>query len=120
MLLTGWPAFRRTVDRGKGSRLKLRFRLSLELSRNRYLTGALGQVVLALSRTQTFYGVRYRRGRPSSPCSGPDVEVSELRQARLTRAPNGEFVGEVESEPSGKALFLRPSGLGVVGAHERG
>ncbi|WP_239310571.1 IS110 family transposase [Frankia sp. Cj3] len=30
---------------------------------NRYLAGALGQAVLALARTQTFYGVRYRRIR---------------------------------------------------------
>jgi transposase len=48
---------------------------------NRYLAGALGQVVLALARTQTFYGARYRRIRASR---GPQKAIVAVSRSVLT------------------------------------
>jgi len=48
---------------------------------NRYLAGALGQVVFSLARTQTFFGDRYRRIRASR---GPQRAVVAVSRSVLT------------------------------------
>ncbi|MDT3445605.1 IS110 family transposase [Pseudofrankia sp. BMG5.37] len=48
---------------------------------NRYLAGALGQVVFSLARTQTFFGDRYRRIRASR---GPQKAVVAVSRSVLT------------------------------------
>ncbi|WP_239341466.1 transposase [Frankia sp. CiP3] len=48
---------------------------------NRYLAGALGQVVLALARTRTFYGARYRRIRANR---GPQKAIVAVSRSILT------------------------------------
>jgi transposase len=48
---------------------------------NRHLAGALGQVVLAQARTQTFYGARYRRIRASR---GPQKAIVAVSRSVLT------------------------------------
>jgi transposase len=48
---------------------------------NRYLAGALGQIVLAQSRSQTFYGVRYRRIRSRR---GPQKAIVAVSRSVLT------------------------------------
>ncbi len=48
---------------------------------NRYLAGALGQVVLSQARTRTFYGARYRRIRASR---GPQKAIVAVSRSVLT------------------------------------
>jgi transposase len=48
---------------------------------NRYLAGTLGQVVMSLSRTQTFYGARYRRIRAGR---GPQKALVAVSRSVLT------------------------------------
>ncbi len=66
------PKARQSAGRAKPSRTA---------KGNRYLAGALGQVVLALARTRTFYGARYRRIRANR---GPQKAIVAVSRSILT------------------------------------